>query len=51
MLQQSEVTDGLVKNSLKEVYQQEANMIEKLLSNKHFRENTELKQRPMGVGH
>jgi len=45
-LQQSEVTDGLVKSSHKEVYQQQANMKEKLLSNTCFRENTELKQRP-----
>lgn len=49
MLQQSEVTDGAVKNSHKEVYRQQANMKEKPLSNKHFRENTELKQRPTGV--
>lgn len=49
VLQQSEVTDGLVKNSHKEVYKQQANMKEKLLSNKHFRGNTELKQRPSGA--
>lgn len=51
VLQQAEVTDGLVKNSHKEVYQQQANMKEKPLSNKHFREHTELKQRPTGVVH
>lgn len=43
-LQQSEVTAGRVKNSHKEVYQQQANMKESPLSNKHFRENAKLKQ-------
>lgn len=43
-LQQSEVTAGLVKNSHEEVYQQQANMRETPLSNKHFRENGKLKQ-------
>lgn len=48
MLQQSEVTDGLVKSAHKEVYQQQTNMKEKPLSDKHFRENTELKQETHG---